>query len=55
MFLTGWLTDRTQRVLLNGESSGSVTVSSGVLQGTVLGPLMFLLYINTLFEILHHP
>ena len=41
-----WLTDRAQCVLLNGKSSTPVTVTSGVLQGTVLGPLMFLLYIN---------
>jgi len=33
-------------VLLNGESSTSVTVSSGVPQGTILGPFMSLLYIN---------
>ena len=41
-----WLTDRTQCVLLNGKSSTPVTVTSGVSQGTVLGPLTFLLYIN---------
>jgi len=39
-----WLTDRTQRTLINGESSTLVTVSSGVPQGTIIGPLKSLLY-----------
>ena len=47
-WMENFLTRRTQRVVLDGVTSDSVYVSSGVPQGTVLGPAMFLLYIDDL-------
>ena len=41
-----FLLNRNKRVLLNGSNSSWNSVASGVSQGTVLGPLLFLLYIN---------
>ena len=47
-WITQFLQDRTQRVVVDGKSSERVHVASGVLQGTVLGLLLFLCYINDL-------
>ena len=49
-WLESWLTTREQKVLVDGEKSRLVKIKSGVPQGTVLRPLMFLLYINNIGE-----
>ena len=50
-WIRNFLKDREQRVVINGVSSNAAFVTSGIPQGSVLGPILFLIYVNDLPDI----
>ena len=46
LWITTYLHDRSQRTIANGELSNELPITCGVPQGSILGPLFFITYIN---------
>ena len=53
-WIKSFLTNRRQRVLVNGITSGWHDVISGVPHGSVLGLILFVICINTLVDVVQH-
>ena len=53
-WLRSYLTGRTQTTIVSGYASSPISISSGVVQGSVLGPTLFLLYINDIMKSIQH-
>ena len=53
-WIESFLTNRKQRVIVNGTPSSWHDVMSGVPQGSVLGPILFAIYMNTLIEVVKY-
>ena len=51
MWFKSYFSDRKQRVVLDGESSALIPVTSGVPQGSILGPLLFIVYMNSISQV----
>ena len=53
-WLDSFLSDRMQMVKTGFHTSNAVPITSGVIQGSVLGPLLFLLYFNDICDVIKH-
>ena len=49
-WIRSYLTDRSIKVILSGQSSGTLPISASLLQGSILSPLLFSIFINDLSD-----
>lgn len=54
LWLEEFLTNRSQKTIVQGHESVKLRVLSGVPQGTVLAPLLFIIMLNDINEAIHH-
>ena len=49
-WISNYLTDRTHKCKVNGALSNKQPISAGMLQGSILGPILFFLFTNDVFQ-----